>query len=114
MKQSRIKRLIPKKLARRLAEATGASRTQLEALVERESADSIAKMRAKGYTLATRLDSGEGVFVREDDAVGLHVQVPRSLYRRLEAECRRREISKKRVVMEALEEHLDRPDDAAA
>ena len=106
MKQSRIKRLISKKLARQLAQADDEARRALTALVERESAETIAKMRAKGYKLATRLDSGEGVFVREDNYVGLHVQLPSAVYKRLEAECRRREISKKKAVVEALENYL--------
>ncbi|MHC4947457.1 MAG: hypothetical protein ACYTG1_04250 [Planctomycetota bacterium] len=111
MKQSRIKRLIPKKLARRVAGA--GDDPALAALVERESADAIAKMRAKGYTLVTRLDTGEGIFVREDDVVGLHVQLPRSLYRRIETECKRREISKKKVVVEALLAHFERAEGGA-
>lgn len=107
MKESKIRRLIPKKLARDLAAARGNRRARLEALVEHESAETIAKMRAKGYRLVTRLDSGEGVFVREDPVVALHVQLPRELYRRLELECRHREISKKRLVCDALERHLE-------
>jgi hypothetical protein len=106
MKQSRIKRLIPKKLARQLALAGDDARAQLEALVKRESADAIARMRARGFRLVTRLDTGEGVFVRDDEVVGLHVQLPAELYRRLDQECRRREISKKKLVVEALEQHL--------
>jgi hypothetical protein len=109
VKQSRLKRLIPKKLARQLAAAGGDhAPAELRALVERESADAIAKMRAKGYKLVSRLESGEGVFVREDDVVALHVQLPRSLYRRLDAECSNREVSKKRIVVEALERYFDR------
>jgi hypothetical protein len=106
MKQSRIKRLIPKKLARQVAAAGDDARAELEKLVDHESADAVAKMRAKGYRLVTRLESGEGVFVRDQDVVALHVQLPSALYRRLESECRRREVSKKRVVVEALERHL--------
>jgi hypothetical protein len=109
MKQSRIRRLIPKKLAREIALAEGASpRKRLEARAERESAETIAKMKAKGYRLVTRLDSGEGVFVRDDDVVGLHVQLPAALYKKLDAECRRRESSKRKVVCEALEQFLAR------
>ena len=106
MKQSRIKRLYSKKLARQLARAGEAARRDIHTLAERESAETIAKMRAKGYKLATRLDGGEGVFVREDHAVGLHVQLPTALYKRLEAECKRRDISKKKAVVEALDTYL--------
>jgi hypothetical protein len=107
VKQSRIRRLIPKKLARQIASAGARRRTVLEAEADRESADVIAKMRSRGFKLVTRLDTGEGVFVREENVTALHVQLPAPLYRRLEAECRRREASKKRVVVEALERLLD-------
>jgi hypothetical protein len=106
VKQSRIRRLVPKKLARELAAARGSARTRLEKLVERESADAIAKMRAKGYRLVTRLDTGEGVFVRDEPIVALHVQLPRELYQRLDAACREREISKKTLVCKALDRYL--------
>ncbi|MHC4992912.1 MAG: hypothetical protein ACYTGC_18215 [Planctomycetota bacterium] len=106
MKQSRIRRLVPKKLARQLATSSGRDRAALEKLVEAESAELVARMRDKGYRLVTRLDGGEGVFVRDSDVIGLHVQLPTPLYRRLEAECARREISKKKLVVEALESAL--------
>jgi len=110
VKQSRIKRLYSKKLARRLAALDGPRRDELAAFAEREADDAIAKMRAKGYTLLTRLDSGEGVFVREDDVVGLHIQLPSALYKRLDAECRRRETTKRNLVIAALEQYLAGPD----
>ena len=46
------------------------------------------------------------MFVRDDDVVGLHVQIPAALYKRLDAECKRRETSKKKLVVEALERSL--------
>jgi len=107
VKESKIRRLIPKKLAREAAAARGARRARLQDLVEQESAETMARMRAKGYRLVTRLETGEGVFVRDDPVVALHVQLPRELYRRLEAECRRRESSKKKLVCEALTRYLD-------
>jgi len=106
VKQSRIKKLIPKKLARRLARADADSREEIEALVDRESAAVVAKMKAKGYRLVTRLDSGEGIFVRDDDVVSLHVQLPTALYRRLEAACKERETTKRDIVIGALEAYL--------
>ena len=77
MKESRIKRLIPKKLARELRRlGDEVSRPEMTRLVERESEEVISKMRVKGYRLATRLETGEGVFVRETKVVPLHVQLP--------------------------------------
>ena len=107
MKQSRIKRLIPKKLAREIANANDKERPALEALASRESADAIAKMRSTGFRLVTRLESGEGVFVRESQVVGLHIHLPSSLYRALDAECRRRGATKRQAVTAALEQYLD-------
>jgi hypothetical protein len=106
VKQSRIKRLVPKKMARQLAQASGAARREIEAAFDAEAADAIKKMRAKGYRLVTRLETGEGIFVRDTDVVALHVQIPTALYKKLDSECRRREISKKRLVVEALEKAL--------
>ncbi|UCF66949.1 MAG: hypothetical protein JSV80_14355 [Acidobacteriota bacterium] len=97
---------MPKKLARELAHARGEQRTALERLVEREASGTIAKMRSKGYELAARLETGEGVFVREDDVVGLHIQLPTALYRRLDDECQRRAATKRKLVIEALERYL--------
>ena len=107
MKQSKIKRLIPKKLARQIAAATGSSRSALEAVAEKEAASTVAKMRGKGYHLVTRLESGEGVFVRDDDVVSLHVQLPTSLYRRLHEASRQREATKRDLVTAALEAYLE-------
>ena len=107
MKQSRIRRLISKKLAQRLARLKDkAARDELSRYADREAEATIAKMRAKGYRLVTRLESGEGVFVRDDDVVGLHVQLPSELYKRLESECRRRETTKRNLVTAALEQYL--------
>ena len=64
-------------------------------------------MRAGGYRPVTRLDSDEGVFVRDDDVVVLHVQLPSALYKRLESECRRRETTKRNLAIAALERYLE-------
>lgn len=108
MKQSKIKRLMSKKLARELTGARGEQRKRLEAFAEREAADAIAKMREKGYELVTRLDTGEGVFARDDHVVGLHIQLSRELYQRLDEACRDRGTSKRQLVSAALEEYLER------
>jgi hypothetical protein len=106
-RQSRIKRLYSRRLARKLAEATGPTRTELETLAEYESRHEIARQRDKGWKLVTRLESGEGVFVRDDDIVGLHIQLPSALYKRLDAEADRRETTKRQMVIAALERYLD-------
>ena len=108
MKQSRIKRLIPKKLAREIASARDKERPALEALASADAADAIARMRSKGFRLVTRIESGEGVFVRESQVVGLHIHLPSSLYKALDAECRRRGTTKRQAVSAALEQYLDR------
>ena len=106
-RQSRIKRLYSRRLARKLASATGASRTELEQLAEYESKHEIARQREKGWKLVTRLETGEGVFVRDDDVVGLHIQLPSALYKRLDTEANARETSKRQMVIAALERYLD-------
>jgi hypothetical protein len=106
-RQSRIKRLYSRRLARKLANATGASRTELEALAEYESRHEIARQRDKGWKLVTKLETGEGVFVRDDDVVGLHIQLPTQLYKRLDAEANGRETTKRQMVIAALERYLD-------
>jgi hypothetical protein len=106
MKQSKIKRLISKKLANQIAQADERTRLELTALVEQEASPIIQKMKAKGYHLISRLDNGEGVFVREDNVVGLHIQLPSDLYRKLDEECRKREITKRNLVIAALEQYL--------
>jgi hypothetical protein len=93
-------------LARRLAGAAGAARNELETLAEQEARYEIARQRDKGWKLVTRLETGEGVFVRDDDIVGLHIQLPSALYKRLDAECARRETTKRQLVTMALERYL--------
>jgi len=105
-RQSRIRRLYSRRLARRLAGASGSQRVEIDALAEEEARYEIARQRDKGWKLVTRLDSGEGVFVRDDDVVGLHIQLPTALYKRLDAECARREITKRQIVTVALERYL--------
>ena len=106
-RQSRIRRLYSRRLARRLVEATGASRSQLETLAEQEARLEIANQHDKGWKLVTRLDTGEGVFVRDDDVVGLHIQLPGALYKRLAQESTRRETTKRQMVIVALERYLE-------
>lgn len=105
-RQSRIRRLYSRRLARKLVGATGTSRSDLEALAEQEARYEIARQRDKGWKLVTRLETGEGVFVRDDDVVGLHIQVPTALYKRLDVECERRETTKRQLVTLALERYL--------
>ncbi len=108
MKHSRVKRLYSKKLAQRLSrQSDGAKRAELVRFAEREAEQTIAKMQAKGYRLVTQLDGGEGVFVKDDDVVGLHVQLPSAVYKRLEAECNRRDTTKRNLVIAALESYLE-------
>lgn len=106
MKQSKIKRLIPKKLAKQLIGARGEQRKRLELFAEQEAADTIAKMKEKGYELVTRLDTGEGVFARDDHVVGLHIQLSRDLYQRLDEACQARGATKRHIVSAALEHYL--------
>jgi hypothetical protein len=106
-RQSRIKRLYSRRLAKKLAGAAGTARTELEALAEYESRHEIARQRDKGWKLVTRLETGEGVFVRDDDVVGLHIQLPTALYKRLDAEANQRETTKRQMVIAALERYLD-------
>ena len=106
-RQSRIKRLYSRRLAKRLAGATGNARVEIEALAAYESRHEIARQRDKGWKLVTQLDTGEGVFVRDDDVVGLHIQLPSALYKRLDAEANQRETTKRQMVIAALERYLD-------
>jgi hypothetical protein len=106
-RQSRIKRLYSRRLAKKLAGASGQARSELEALAEYESRHEIARQRDKGWKLVTKLETGEGVFVRDDDVVGLHIQLPTALYKRLDAEAAQRETTKRQMVIAALERYLD-------
>jgi hypothetical protein len=98
--------LYSRRLARRLAEATGSTRAELTNLAELEAKQEIARQTEKGWKLVTRLDTGEGVFVRDDDVVGLHIQLPGPLYKRLATESARRETTKRQMVIVALERYL--------
>ena len=102
--------MISRKLARRIAAADATSDGTAKALLERlahdESRLEILRQSDKGWKLATRLDTGEGVFVRDDDLVGLHIQLPGPLYRRLDAESGKRETTKRQMVIVALERYL--------
>jgi hypothetical protein len=109
-RQSRIRRLISRRLARRIAAADASGDETAKVLLERlahdESRLEILRQADKGWKLATRLDTGEGVFVRDDDVVGLHIQLPGPLYRRLDAESSKRETTKRQMVIVALERYL--------
>src|SRR4051812_37652923 len=105
-RQSRIRRLYGRRLARRVPTSTGATLGEAQALAEQEAKYEIQRQRDKGWKLVTRLDTGEGVFVRDDDVVGLHIQLPTALYKRLDVECQRREITKRQLVTVALERYL--------
>lgn len=109
MKQSRIKRLIPRTLAQRVEEAGTPTPPELQAVVDAESASIIARMESQGFALVGRVGEGdgEGVFVRNTEMVALHVHIPQSLYNVLADEASRSEMPKRRIVIAALEEYLD-------
>lgn len=107
-RRSRIKRLYSRKLARRLASARGTTKDELEKFAAREADDAITRMRHKGWKLITQLDTGEGVFVRDEELIGLHIQVPSALYKKLDQECKRRETTKRQLVTVAIEQYLER------
>jgi hypothetical protein len=107
-RQSRIRRLYGRRLARRLSgPATGSAAAELLKLAEQEAAYEIARQQQKGWKLVTRLETGEGVFVRDDDVIALHIQLPMALYKRLDQECVRREITKRQLVTQALERYFE-------
>lgn len=106
VRQSRIRRLYGRRLARRIGTG-GSAAAELMKLAEQEAAYEIARQQSKGWKLVTRLETGEGVFVRDDDVVALHIQLPTALYKRLDQECERREITKRQLVTQALEKYLD-------
>ncbi|MGE0397574.1 MAG: hypothetical protein AB7T06_12710 [Kofleriaceae bacterium] len=107
VRQSRIRRLYGRRLARRMGASTGSAASELAKLAEQEAAYEIARQQAKGWKLVTRLETGEGVFVRDDDVVALHIQLPTALYKRLDQECERREITKRQLVTQALERYFE-------
>ena len=74
VRQSRIRRLYGRRLARRMGGASGAAATELAKLAEQEASYEIARQQAKGWKLVTRLETGEGVFVRDD---GSYVRIGR-------------------------------------
>ena len=105
MKTSKIKRLLSKKRVREL-DLGGKEGDGLRAAMESEAAEAIDRMRQKGYELITCLQTGEGVFIKEANVVGLHIQLPRALYRKLDVRCREHHITKRSVVVAALESYL--------
>jgi len=106
VKTSKVKRLIPKNLARRIVAAPDGGQDLLAAYMKRAAADTIEKMRGKGYELLSCLETGEAVFVRDDPVVALHIQLPRDLYTRLDDACRRRGATKRQIVADALNDYL--------
>ncbi len=107
MKQSKVKRLISGPLETRVREAGQPLPPELQAVVDAESGEVIARMASRGFQLVGRVGEGEGVFVRETDLAALHVHIPRSLYQALAEESVRSEMPKRRLVIAALEEYLD-------
>lgn len=106
MKTSKVKKLVPKKLAEQLADKHAGQPDALHEALRRHGADTIGKMRKKGYELITCLESGEAVFTRDEQIVGLHIQLPEPLYERLSRECARRGTTKRKLVIDALEAAL--------
>jgi hypothetical protein len=89
-----------------IAGTSGSRRQAMEKKAEEEARYEIERQREKGWKLVTRLETGEGVFVRDDDVVGLHIQLPSALYRRLDVEAHHREVTKRQIVIAALEHYL--------
>ena len=106
LRKSKLRRLYGRRLARQIGDATGKGKAELQAVAEREAALEIQKQSQKGYRLVTRLDTGEGVFVKDEYLSALHIQLPTGLYKQLETECERRELTKRQVVISALEQYL--------
>ncbi len=108
LRKSKLRRLYGRRLARQILETGGKARAELQALAEREAALEIQKQTQKGYRLVTRLDTGEGVFVKDEYLSALHIQIPTAMYKQLELECERQDLTKRQVVMQALEQYLTR------
>jgi hypothetical protein len=100
--ESRVRRLYSKRLADALLGSASSARSTLGEQAEREADQVIAAMAGRGYQLKSRLENGEGVFVRPRDWVGLHVQLPGDLYRDLEAACIERDATKRQLIIGAL------------
>jgi hypothetical protein len=106
LRKSKLRRLYGRRLARQIVEASGRSKAELQAVAEREAALEIQKQTQKGYRLVTRLETGEGVFVKDEHLSALHIQIPSAMYKQLEVECERQDLTKRQVVMLALEQYL--------
>ena len=111
MKKSKIRRLVSKKAARQFVASNVHGEQGLADFMRREAGGTISKMKAKGYEVVTFLESGEGVFVRDEDVVGLHIQLPGPLYDRLCRECTQRGATKRSLVVAALESWFSTQDD---
>lgn len=107
VKKSKIKRLVPKKVMREFLMTGARTAEDIGVFVRREAGGAIGRMKAKGYELLTCLETGEGVFARDDEVVGLHIQLPSALYDRLNKACARTGRTKRAIVVAALEAHLD-------
>ena len=108
LRKSKLRRLYGRRLARQIVEASGKTRAELQALAEREAAVEIQRQAQKGYRLVTRLETGEGVFVKDEQLEALHIQIPTAMYKQLELECERQDLTKRQVVMLALEQYLSK------
>lgn len=106
LRKSKLRRLYGRRLARQILETSGKSKAELQAVAEREAALEIQKQSQKGYRLVTRLDTGEGVFVKDEQLEALHIQIPTAMYKQLQLECERQDLTKRQVVMAALEQYL--------
>lgn len=106
LRKSKLRRLYGRRLARQILEAGGKAKAELQAVAEREEALEIQKQTQKGYRLVTRLETGEGVFVKDEYLSALHIQIPSAMYKQLELECERQDLTKRQVVMQALEQYL--------
>lgn len=107
IRKSKLRRLFGRRLARQIIEAGGRTKAELQAVADREAALEIQKQSQKGYRLVTRLETGEGVFVKDEYISALHIQIPTTLYKLLETECERRELTKRQIVISALEQYLE-------
>jgi hypothetical protein len=107
LKTSKIKRLVSRKLARQFVAGNRRGADGLREFLEHEAGDTIARMRGRGYELVACLETGEAVFARTSDVVGLHIQLPSALYRVLDKRCQERGATKRQVVIDALENYLN-------
>jgi hypothetical protein len=110
MRKTRIRRLYSRRLARIIVGSRpGRGPEHVREKADHESRVEIERQREKGWELVAKLDSGEGVFVKDDDAVSLHIQLPSVLYKRLDTIATKRELTKRALVIAALELYFQQP-----